>query len=197
MEGALARVLNIPDIHHTIAARVPAVVARDMRIDGWFVRPLLNRMTRDGVTVHLRAQVMDLLVCLAGQPGVVITRDELLASVWEGRYVSSSAISRCICELRTALGDDAQRPRVIETVAKRGYRLIAKVEPAPAAGITPPTPCPVVDSAAGRSEVAASPPRPWQRLSRAAWRLVEKGRTRMAGLWHALFRSGRHHAHPA
>jgi DNA-binding winged helix-turn-helix (wHTH) protein len=79
---------------------------------------------------------MDLLVCLASRPGQVFRKDELLAEVWEGRWVADSGLSRCIAELRAAIGDDAQQPRVIQTIIKRGYRLIAPVEvpddPAPA-----------------------------------------------------------------
>jgi DNA-binding winged helix-turn-helix (wHTH) protein len=90
----------------------------------------LNTVTRHEASVHLRAQLMDLLLCLARRPGVVVAKDELRDVVWEGRLVSESSLSRCIAELRAALGDDAQRPHVIETITKRGYRLIAPVEPA-------------------------------------------------------------------
>ncbi len=100
----------------------------DLFIDGWLVQPMLNQLTRDGVSVRVRAQLMDLLVCLAGRPGHVFRKDELLAEVWEGRWVADSGLSRCIAELRAAIGDDAQQPRVIQTIIKRGYRLIAQVE---------------------------------------------------------------------
>jgi len=104
------------------ARQVPDVV-----IDGWVVQPMLNQLSRDGVSVRLRAQIMDLLVCFARHPGRVLRKEDLLAEVWEGRCVAGSALSRCIAELRAALGDDAERPRVIETIIKRGYRLIAPV----------------------------------------------------------------------
>ncbi len=100
----------------------------DLVIDGWLVQPMLNLLSRDGVSVRLRAQLMDLLVCFANHPGRVLRKEELLAEVWEGRWVAESALSRCIAELRAAIGDDADRPRVIETIIKRGYRLIAPVE---------------------------------------------------------------------
>ena len=102
--------------------------ATDLVIDGWLVQPMLNLLTRDGVSVRLRAQLMDLLVCLASHPGRVFRKDELLAEVWEGRWVADSGLSRCIAELRAAIGDDAQQPRVIQTIIKRGYRLIAPVD---------------------------------------------------------------------
>lgn len=102
----------------------------DVRIDGWLVQPSLNLLSRDEVKVRLRAQLMDLLLCLASRPGKVFGKDEILAAVWENRWVAPSSLSRCIAELRSALGDDAQNPRVIETITKRGYRLIAPVGPA-------------------------------------------------------------------
>ncbi len=107
------------------------VPATDFRMDGWLVQPSLNRLTRDGVVVRLRPQLMDLLVCLASRPGAVLGRDELMASVWDGRWVVESAVSRCVAELRAVFADSVHRPRIIETISKRGYRLIASVEPVP------------------------------------------------------------------
>ncbi len=118
-------------------ARPPRAVTRDgapaadFRLDGWLVQPSLNRVTRDGIAVRLRPQLMDLLVCLASRPGAVLGRDELVASVWDGRWVVESAVSRCVAELRAVFADSVQRPRIIETISKRGYRLIAAVEPVP------------------------------------------------------------------
>jgi DNA-binding winged helix-turn-helix (wHTH) protein len=126
---------------HTIgstAAAAPAVLgtgdhrsarySSDLRIDGWLVQPTLNLLTRDNASVRLRAQLMDLLLCFASRPGRVFAKEDLVAEVWEGRWIAQSALSRCVAELRAALGDDAQRPRVIQTIIKRGYRLIAPVE---------------------------------------------------------------------
>ena len=129
--------------------------ATDLVIDGWLVQPMLNLLTRDGMSVRLRAQLMDLLVCLASRPGRVFRKDELLAEVWEGRWIADSGLSRCIAELRAAIGDDAQHPRVIQTIIKRGYRLVAPVEvPARLGPPTPPpwhAPCP-----AGRADARAA-----------------------------------------
>jgi DNA-binding winged helix-turn-helix (wHTH) protein len=100
----------------------------DLRIDGWLVQPMLNLLTRGDVRVRVRAQLMDLLVCLARRPGRVFQRDEIVAEVWDGRWIAESALSRCVAELRAALRDDARQPRVIETITKRGYRIIAPVE---------------------------------------------------------------------
>jgi len=70
---------------------------------------------------------MDVLVFLARNAGEVRTKDEILDAVWAGTFVAEAALSRRISELRTILGDDAKEPRFIETIPKRGYRLIAAV----------------------------------------------------------------------
>jgi hypothetical protein len=76
-------------------------------------------------------KAMDVLVRLAARPGEVVSADELIASVWHGRPMGDNPVHRCISILRRALGDDAQRPRYIGTIPKRGYRLVAAVENPP------------------------------------------------------------------
>jgi DNA-binding winged helix-turn-helix (wHTH) protein len=71
---------------------------------------------------------MDLLVCLARHHGRTVPREQLLDEVWRNQCVVDTAIARCIAELRQALGDNAQSPAIIETIPKRGYRIIAPVE---------------------------------------------------------------------
>src|SRR5262245_40290318 len=75
---------------------------------------------------------MDVLVYLAGRAGEVVSKEELVERVWEGRYVSDDVLTVTIYALRKALGDEARRPRYIETVSRRGYRWIAPVETAEA-----------------------------------------------------------------
>jgi TolB-like protein/DNA-binding winged helix-turn-helix (wHTH) protein/Flp pilus assembly protein TadD len=99
----------------------------DFRLGAWLVHPAQCRLSKDGQTVQVRAKVMDLLTYLATHPGEVIPKDRLLDDVWGTRDVSESALTRTITELRQALGDDAEQPRLLETIQKRGYRLIAPV----------------------------------------------------------------------
>jgi len=74
---------------------------------------------------------MEVLLALARQPGLVVPRQELEREVWPGRIVTDDAVTNAIGKLRRALDDNPRRPRLIETIAKRGYRL--KVEPTPLA----------------------------------------------------------------
>jgi tetratricopeptide (TPR) repeat protein len=67
---------------------------------------------------------MQVLLCLARRAPAVVTKDELFRDVWQGVFVTDEALTFVIWELRKALGDDARRPRFIETIPKRGYRLI-------------------------------------------------------------------------
>lgn len=71
---------------------------------------------------------MLVLVCLAGRPGEVISKDELIRTVWTDTFVTDDVLTRAISELRRILRDDAKQPHIIETISKNGYRLIAPVE---------------------------------------------------------------------
>ena len=118
----------------------------DFRMAGWVVQPSADRISRGEETVHLRPKLMDVLVFLASRPGEVVTKEELLEAIWPQLFVEESALTRVIADLRQALGDDAHRPAIIETIPKRGYRLIAPVEddcPAtPTGPFGPPAPLP-------------------------------------------------------
>jgi TolB-like protein/Flp pilus assembly protein TadD len=65
---------------------------------------------------------MSLLVCLAAGRGRVLSKDEIIEQVWEGRIVSDEALSVAVHSLRRALGDSARNSRYIETIPGRGYR---------------------------------------------------------------------------
>ena len=93
----------------------------------WIVQPTLNRVSKNGTAIHLRPQLIDVLVCLASHAGQTVLRGELLDRVWPNQFIADTALARCVAELRQALGDDAQAPVLIETIPKRGYRLIAPV----------------------------------------------------------------------
>ena len=98
----------------------------DFRIGRWTVRSRLLCLEGAEGPVRLQPRVMGVLGALASAAGEVVTRDELIRSVWGGRVVSDDAVNRCIVELRRALGDGGQGP-VIETIPKVGYRLTLPV----------------------------------------------------------------------
>src|SRR4030095_331762 len=80
--------------------------------------------------VHLTPKALALLSFMAARPGEVITKEELFGAVWPEGAVGDGALVTCIQEMRKALGDDARRPRYVETLHRRGYRFIGKMTPA-------------------------------------------------------------------
>ena len=93
----------------------------------WTVIPSRNLLVRGGDQVHLEPRVMDVLVHLADRADQIVSKEQLIEHVWNGRYVTDDVLTVTIYALRKALGDDARKPRYIETVSRRGYRLIVPV----------------------------------------------------------------------
>ena len=96
---------------------------------------------------------MAVLVCLVKDAGGVVERSELLGSVWADAFVTEEVLTHCIWELRKALGDNARKPRFIQTVPRRGYRFLVEPEVVEARAAADDTPSlavlPFVDLAAG------------------------------------------------
>ncbi len=82
---------------------------------------------RDNRVVPLRPKSFAALCFLIERRGQLVTKDELLSAVWRNRCVGEAVLKVCINELRQALGDDAQAPVYLITVARRGYRFAAPV----------------------------------------------------------------------
>ncbi len=99
------------------------------QVADWSVDAAANRLLRSGDEVRLEPKVMSVLVYLARHRGRVVSRDDLESGVWTGMVVGYDAVTNAIIKLRRALGDDARAPRIIETISKQGYRLIADVGP--------------------------------------------------------------------
>lgn len=100
----------------------------NFRVANWQVKPLASEIELDGQRQRLEPKVMAVLICLAEQAGNVVTRQDIEARVWANRVVGYDALSSAIIKLRKAFGEDSRQPAVIETIAKRGYRIIAEVE---------------------------------------------------------------------
>ena len=98
------------------------------RLGKWLVEPSLGKLTDSGRTVSIRPREMDLLVYLAKQAGGVVTADDIITNVWAGVAVTNDSLYFSVSQLRKALDDDGAEKSVIETLPKRGYRLLAPVE---------------------------------------------------------------------
>jgi DNA-binding winged helix-turn-helix (wHTH) protein len=92
------------------------------------VLPDQGRLSRGDESVHLEPKAMDLLVFLMERPGDVLSRETIIDAVWSDSVVGEAVLRSAIAALRRALHDDAHDPRLIETIPKRGYRLIAPVK---------------------------------------------------------------------
>lgn len=126
-------------LRHPVAPlRMAPNTPRRFTLAGWLVEADLNRVSRGGEVRSVEPKVIEVLCRLAASAGELVTRETLLQEVWRGRVVVDQVLTRAVGELRTLLGDDPQHPRIIETVPRRGYRLLAAVEaPDPT---SPPTP---------------------------------------------------------
>ena len=91
----------------------------------WFVDTDSNRLCKDEIEVKLESKVMAVLVYLARRQGELVSREELEQAIWGKTIVGYDALTGCIAKLRKALHDDPRQPRYIETISKKGYRLIA------------------------------------------------------------------------
>ena len=96
-----------------------------LRIGDWLADREANELRRGAETVRIEPKAMELLAALAARAGEVVSRETLLAEVWPGVVVGDEALTQAIIKLRRALGDDPKKPVYIETISKRGYRLIA------------------------------------------------------------------------
>nr|WP_246191723.1 winged helix-turn-helix domain-containing protein [Pseudoxanthomonas gei] len=95
--------------------------------DGFCLDTSGHELSRDGVPITLEPKAFEVLTALLAHAGELMVRDALLDLVWGHRHVTPGVLSRCIAQLRRALGDDAEQPRYIQTVRALGYRFIAPV----------------------------------------------------------------------
>jgi TolB-like protein/Tfp pilus assembly protein PilF len=121
-------------------------VQKSVKVGSWIVDPSLNSMSCEGRTVRLEPKVMGVLVCLVQHPGETLSKEQLFQAVWPNIIVTEDVLKRCIAELRRAFDDDARNPHIIETISKRGYRLLAPVSALAAATAAAPPESAVTDS---------------------------------------------------
>ena len=139
-----------------------------------------GELRRNGTTVRLQPQPLKVLLLLAGRPGEVVTREEIQAEIWPaGTFVDfEQSLNFCVRQIRAALRDDANAPRYVETLPRRGYRWVAgpvQSETSPAVVREWPRPIPTKRSRAVRRFVVGrrhrGPARPPGRRDRCRrWR---------------------------
>jgi len=115
-------------------------------------------LRRDGAHVHVEPQVLSLLILLAENHGRMVSKDEIIDAIWDGRIVSESAVAARIKAARKAIGDDGKEQRLIRTIHGKGFRFVGDVDMrggapqiAPAA-----TTAPLVSEAAAADAITAT-----------------------------------------
>ena len=106
---------------------MPTRLQQGFRLGGYEVKPLEGRLIGPEGEEHVQPKGMEVLVCLATYAGEVIARQDILEQVWGG-IEHDDALTRTVSELRRHLDDHPDTPQYIQTIPKRGYRLVAEIE---------------------------------------------------------------------
>jgi TolB-like protein len=110
---------------------------RTRRLHAVTVDPARNQIRGDGGVVQLEPKVMDVLCALLEQPGEVLSREDLISRVWGLEFGSDESVTRAVSLLRRAFRDADSEREYVETIPKRGYRIIADGAPAAPEVVTP------------------------------------------------------------
>ena len=137
-----------------------AQLVRRSKFGAFEADPRSGELVKNGRRIRLQEQPFQLLSALLDRPGEVVTREELRLLLWPQTVVDyDHGLNKAVSKVREALGDSAESPRFVETVARRGYRFLADVtlvDEDPAREPDPVEPAPVVDQPAplvtGRSQ---------------------------------------------
>ncbi|KAF1715503.1 hypothetical protein CSC74_13080 [Pseudoxanthomonas yeongjuensis] len=136
---------------------MPKPVPRNLAFDDVVIDFAGRRLSRGGREQALEPKAFAVLTLLAGSPGRVVAREEILDAVWGHRHVTQSVLNRIMSVLRQALGEDAQHPRLLRTVHGVGYRF------------DPPLPMAEADAPRSTTQPLAGPVRTrWPRLAAGA-----------------------------
>ena len=111
-----------------IAVRMQSSWEPDFFVADWRVRPALGKLERGEVSVSIEPRSMQVLSCLARHAPDLVSKQRLMREVWgDEKFVNDEVMTHAIWELRKAFGDEAKSPRYIQTISKKGYRLLAEV----------------------------------------------------------------------
>ncbi len=122
-----------PRTHNAGTPRPPAADSpargEPFRIGEWLILPAEGVLRSGTEERRLAPRPMAILELLGRRRGAVVPKEEIFEQVWHDAVVEDGVLPRCMSQIRSALGDSAREPRYIRTIPKKGYRLIAPVEP--------------------------------------------------------------------
>jgi DNA-binding winged helix-turn-helix (wHTH) protein/tetratricopeptide (TPR) repeat protein len=99
----------------------------DFFVAEWRICPVLGRLERGDAAISVEPRSMQVLGCLARHAPNMVSKQRLIHEVWGDAFVTEEVLSHAVWELRKAFGDEARNPRYIQTISRRGYRLLAPV----------------------------------------------------------------------
>src|SRR5690242_12519135 len=104
----------------------PSPLRRLLRFGAFELDTATGELRKLGIRIRLQEQPFKLLLCLIEARGTVVSREDLIRTIWpEGTFVDyDHGLNAAITRVRQALGDSAERPRYIETAARKGYRFM-------------------------------------------------------------------------
>jgi len=125
-----ARNMQAPHPNPTCVSEKAAVTTRvplNFRFACFEIDVARQELRRAGAVVHIEPQVFDLIVYLVQHRDRIVSKDELIEAIWQGRFVSEAALSSRISAARRALGDSGNDQSLIHTQRKRGFRFIGEI----------------------------------------------------------------------
>src|SRR5262245_48773109 len=99
----------------------------DYAIEGHVIDVAMREVRRRDVVVAVEPKVFDLLLHLVENRRRVVSKDELVERIWQGRTISDAALSSCVKAARRAIGDDGRQQRLIRTIHRHGFRFVGPV----------------------------------------------------------------------
>src|SRR5262245_60129801 len=122
----------------------PSVSRESIRFGLFEFDPQSGELRKQGIRIRLQGQPVEILSMLLARPGELVTREELQKKLWpQDTFVDfDRSLNAAVKRLRAALGDSAETPRFIETLARRGYRFLAPVDAQPVVPVEAPVALP-------------------------------------------------------
>ncbi len=145
---------------------------REIRFGSFRLDPTDERLWKDGVPIEMPPRAFGLLLHLALRPGQLATKEDLLDTLWPDAHVSDAVLKAAVSDVRRALGERVRDPQIVQTVHRRGYRFIARIEEEESVA-GPPSDSPEgASELVGRSEELALLGSEWSRARRAKRRTI-------------------------
>jgi DNA-binding winged helix-turn-helix (wHTH) protein len=138
----LCQVVHSPSLGIQLSVQEDLHLGVQLRFGVFDLDLRAGELRKHGLRVRLQEQPFQLLAMLLEHPGEVVTREELQKKLWPAdTFVDfDHGLNKAISKIREALGDSAESPRFVETVARRGYRFLAEVKVADTARVHSPEP---------------------------------------------------------